>query len=37
LDIGDNGVTQLKTQIPRNWKSLEIKGVGINKMNYTVR
>ncbi len=37
LQITDAGITQIKSQIPRTWKSLEIKGVGINRKAYTVR
>ncbi len=28
LDITDNGITQLKTKLPKKWKSLTIKGYG---------
>jgi trehalose/maltose hydrolase-like predicted phosphorylase len=28
LDITDSGITQLKTKLPKKWKSLTIKGVG---------
>lgn len=27
LDITDNGIIQLKTKLPKKWKSLTIKGV----------
>jgi trehalose/maltose hydrolase-like predicted phosphorylase len=37
LQITDAGIIQVKTQIPKTWKSLEIKGVGVGKRNYTVR
>ena len=28
IDITDNGIVQLKTKLPKKWKSLTIKGVG---------
>lgn len=34
LDFTDNGIKQVITKLPKNWKKLEIKGVGINKMTY---
>ena len=37
LSITDLGITQLKTSLPKNWKSLEIKGVGVNKSSFKVK
>ena len=37
LQITDTGFQQLKTKLPSKWKSLEIRGVGMNKMNYVVK
>ncbi|MEK6781485.1 MAG: glycoside hydrolase family 65 protein [Bacteroidota bacterium] len=37
LQITDTGIQQLKTKLPSKWKSLEIRGVGINRLNYVVK
>ena len=37
LDITPTGITQLKSKLPANWKSLKITGVGINKQTYSVK
>lgn len=37
LDITDNGIIQLKTKLPRTWKSLTIKGVGLQKQTIQVQ
>ncbi|MBC8151383.1 MAG: glycoside hydrolase family 65 protein [Bacteroidetes bacterium] len=37
LDITDNGISQLKTKLPKTWKSLMIKGVGIQKQTIQVQ
>jgi len=37
LSISDAGITQLKASLPKNWKSLEIKGVGIGKSSFKVK
>ena len=37
LTISDLGIQQQKGVIPKNWKSLEIKGVGLNRVNYSVK
>ena len=37
LTINNTGITQIKTKLPKNWKSLEIKGVGVNKASYIVK
>jgi protein-glucosylgalactosylhydroxylysine glucosidase len=36
LDITDGGIIQLKTKLPKQWKSLTLKGVGVDKKTYTV-
>ncbi|HTE30010.1 MAG TPA: hypothetical protein VK666_06535 [Chryseolinea sp.] len=36
IEITQTGLTQLKTKLPASWKSLTIKGAGINKITYTV-
>ena len=37
LDIGEHGITQLKTALPKSWKSLTISGVGPEKKTFTVK
>ncbi|WP_374950310.1 glycoside hydrolase family 65 protein [Mucilaginibacter sp.] len=37
LDITPTGITQIKSKLPANWKSLKITGVGVNKATYTVK
>lgn len=37
LTISDQGITQLKTSLPKHWKSLEIKGVGTSKVTFRVK
>lgn len=37
LDITPQGIVQLKTKLPRGWKSLTITGVGVEHKTYTVR
>ncbi len=34
LQVNDAGVSQLKTKLPAGWKSLEIKGVGIDEKTF---
>lgn len=34
LQINDAGVSQLKTKLPAGWKSLELKGVGIDERTF---
>jgi trehalose/maltose hydrolase-like predicted phosphorylase len=34
LDITPAGIVQVKSKLPSNWKSLTIKGVGVNKMQF---
>ncbi|HZH67010.1 MAG TPA: glycoside hydrolase family 65 protein, partial [Flavisolibacter sp.] len=37
LEITPKGLTQIKTVLPKNWKSLKITGVGIDKKTYEIR
>ena len=37
LDITPNGIIQLKSVLPKQWKSLTITGVGIQKKTYLVK
>jgi protein-glucosylgalactosylhydroxylysine glucosidase len=37
LDITDAGIIQLKTKLPKQWKSLIIKGVGVEKKVFLVK
>lgn len=37
LDISDAGISQLKSRLPKKWKSLTIKGVGVEKKTITVK
>ena len=37
LDITPQGITQLKTSLPKHWKSLTLTNIGKNKQNYTVK
>jgi protein-glucosylgalactosylhydroxylysine glucosidase len=34
LHFTDNGLIQMPVKLPKNWKKLEIKGVGIDKRTY---
>ena len=36
LDITPNGVVQIKSILPKNWKSLTITGVGVEKKTFAV-
>jgi len=36
LDITPNGIVQLKSVLPANWKSLTITGVGPDRKTYKV-
>ena len=36
LDIQQDGIKQLPTQLPKAWKSLTLKGVGKDKKTFTV-
>jgi trehalose/maltose hydrolase-like predicted phosphorylase len=37
LNITDAGITQLKTKLPAQWRSLEISGVGISRQKFSVK
>ncbi len=37
LDITDAGIIQLKVKLPTHWKSLTLKGVGVEKKTYIVK
>ncbi len=37
LDITPNGLTQIKSALPPNWKSITITGAGPDKKTYTVK
>ena len=37
LQITDNGIVQLKTKLPANWKSVKLTGIGVEKKTYEVR
>jgi trehalose/maltose hydrolase-like predicted phosphorylase len=37
LDITPAGITQLKSKLPSNWKSLKITGVGMDKRTYVIK
>ncbi len=37
LQITENGIIQLKTKLPSNWKSLKLTGIGIDKKSYEVK
>ena len=37
LEITNAGITQLKTRLPAAWKSLTLKGIGVEKKTFIVR
>ncbi|MEO6630075.1 MAG: glycoside hydrolase family 65 protein, partial [Mucilaginibacter sp.] len=37
LDITSNGIVQIKSKLPANWKSVTITGVGLGKKSYSVK
>lgn len=37
LDITPTGITQVKSVLPAGWKSLTLKGIGVEKKTYTVK
>ncbi|MDB5249929.1 MAG: Kojibiose phosphorylase [Segetibacter sp.] len=37
LEITPEGITQLKTKLPAQWKSLVLTGIGVEKKTYTVK
>jgi trehalose/maltose hydrolase-like predicted phosphorylase len=36
LKVTDQGIVQMKTALPKNWKSLTIKGVGVEKRTISI-
>lgn len=36
LQIGDNGISQIRTSLPSKWRSLRITGVGTNRAGFAV-
>ncbi len=37
LDITPQGITQIKTAMPHQWKSLTLKGIGVDKKTYVIK
>ena len=37
LEITREGIIQLKTKLPSQWKSLQLTGIGLEKKTYTVK
>jgi len=37
LDITSKGLTQVKSKLPAGWKSLTLKGIGVEKKTYVVK
>jgi trehalose/maltose hydrolase-like predicted phosphorylase len=37
VDITPNGIVQIKTALPKHWKSLTLKGIGINRKTYIIK
>lgn len=37
LDISPKGITQMKVKLPSAWKSLRLKGIGIQEVNFDVK
>ena len=37
LDIGNTGIEQQKTRLPSKWKSLTMKGLGVEKKTFSVK
>lgn len=37
LDITDKGIIQTKSKLPAGWKSLTLKGIGVDKKTYVVK
>ncbi len=37
LDITQQGITQIKTVMPQQWKSLILKSIGVDKKTYTIK
>jgi len=37
LDITPQGIVQMKTKLPKNWKSMTLTGIGVEKKTYVVK
>ena len=37
LEITPAGITQIKTVLPKNWKSLKLTGIGVDKKTYEIK
>ncbi|HVM89531.1 MAG TPA: hypothetical protein VMT76_15190 [Puia sp.] len=37
LEITPKGITRVKSQLPENWKSLELSSIGPDKKNYSIK
>lgn len=37
LDINQDGIFQIKTALPQQWKSLTLKGIGVDKKTYLIK
>jgi trehalose/maltose hydrolase-like predicted phosphorylase len=37
LSITEKGIVQQKSLLPKNWKSLKVKGAGINRVDFEIR
>lgn len=37
VDITPSGIVQIKTALPKHWKSLTLKGIGINRKTYIIK
>ncbi len=37
LDITPQGITQIKTAMPKQWKSLTLKGIGVDKKTFLIK
>jgi trehalose/maltose hydrolase-like predicted phosphorylase len=37
LDITPQGIVQMKTRLPKNWKSMTMTGIGIERKTFTVK
>lgn len=37
LDITPSGIVQIKTALPKQWKSLTLKGIGIDRKTYVIK
>lgn len=36
LDLSDAGISQIKSRLPKKWKSLTIKGIGVERKTVVV-